>query len=151
MTVEVAVSVHAPKERVWRLVTDIENAARTISAIETIEVLERPETGLLGLKWRETRAMFGKTVTEVMWVTDVDEGTSYTTEARSHGSIYRTRIGLSGHGDGGTVRLGMEFRAEPQSFGARVASVVLGPVMKRAVRKALLGDLEETKRAAEAG
>jgi uncharacterized membrane protein len=149
VTVDVAVSVDAPKERVWRVVTDIENSARTISAIDAIEVLERPDAGLLGLKWRETRTMFGKTATEVLWVTDVDEGTSYVTEARSHGSVYRTRIGLSG--DGGAVRLGMEFRAEPQSFGARVASVVFGPVMKRTVRKALLGDLEEVKRAAEAG
>jgi carbon monoxide dehydrogenase subunit G len=148
MTVDVAVTIDAPRERVWRVVTDIENAARAIPAIESIEVLERPGAGLLGLKWRETRTLFGKTATEVMWVTDVDEGTSYTTEARSHGSIYRTRIGLSG--DDGAVRLGMEFHAEPQSLGARVASVVLGPVMKRAVRKALLGDLEAAKREAEA-
>jgi hypothetical protein len=147
VTVNVAVSVHAPQDRVWRLVTDIENSVRTISAIDAIEVLERPSAGLAGLKWRETRTMFGKSATEVMWVTDVDEGTSYVTEARSHGSIYRTRTGLSG--DGGAVRLGMEFRSEPQSFGARVASVVLGPVMKRAVRKALLRDLEDVKRAAE--
>jgi carbon monoxide dehydrogenase subunit G len=149
VTVNVAVRVHAPKDRVWRVVTDIENSARTISAIDTIEVLERPNAGLVGLKWRETRTLYGKAATEVMWITDVEEGASYVTEARSHGSIYRTRIGLSE--DGGAARLGMEFRAEPQSFGARVASIVLGPVMKRAVRKALLQDLQDVKREAESG
>lgn len=149
MTDHVAVTVHAPKGRVWQVVTDIENSANTISAIDTIEVLHRPAAGLAGLKWRETRTMFGKPATEVMWITEVDEGTSYVTEAHSHGSIYRTRIGLSD--EGGAVRLGMEFRAEPQSFGARVASVVFGVVMRRSIRKALLRDLEDVKRVAEAG
>jgi carbon monoxide dehydrogenase subunit G len=147
MSVEVAVTVDAPRRHVWRTVTDIEHAARTISAIEEIEVLEKPPHGLLGLKWRETRTLFGKSATETMWVTEVDEPSYYATEARSHGSIYRTEIHLADQ-NGGT-RLSMTFGAEAQTLGARVMSTVFGFLMNRSLEKALLQDLQDLKRAAE--
>lgn len=54
MRVEVEVNVDAPVGQVWRLASDIENSATTISGIEKIEVLEKPDhEGILGLKWRE--------------------------------------------------------------------------------------------------
>jgi carbon monoxide dehydrogenase subunit G len=147
MSVEVAVTVDAPKRHVWRTVSDIEHAASTISAIEKIEVLERPSEGLLGLKWKETRTLFGKSATETMWVTVADEHSYYATEARSHGSIYRTEIHLADQ-DGGT-RLSMTFSAEAQTLGARVMSTVFGFLMNRSLKKALLQDLQDLKKAAE--
>lgn len=89
MRVQVEAMVHAPRDEVWRLVSDIENAAGVITGIEDVEVVERPAFGMRGLKWRETRTIFGKTAVETMWVTDAEEGSFYTTEARSHGSIYK--------------------------------------------------------------
>jgi hypothetical protein len=43
--------------------TDIENASKIISGIDKIEVVEKPTHGLVGLRWRETRMLFGKPAT----------------------------------------------------------------------------------------
>ena len=148
MRVSVDVNVRAPRNVVWDVVTDIPNAASTIEAVEKIEVLDRPAIGLVGLKWRETRKMFGKEATEVMWVTSASEPAFYETRAESHGAIYTTRIALA-DAEGGT-RLSMEFAAAPQSLGAKLMAAIFGPLMKGSMRKAILKDLEDVKAAAEA-
>ncbi|HUP20113.1 MAG TPA: SRPBCC family protein [Gemmatimonadota bacterium] len=147
MRVDVAVTVGAPSEAVWSVVSDIEGATTTLSAVEEIEVVENPGEGLLGFKWRETRTIFGKRATETMWITEVEDGVGYVTEARSHGSIYRTRVRVDEE-PGGT-RLSMTFAAQPVSLGAKVLSTLLGFVMKRSVRSALLKDLRDIKAAVE--
>lgn len=146
--VSVEVQIAAAPSVVWSLITDIEGSPRTISGIETVEVLERPERGIRGLKWRETRTMYGKRATETMWITDVAEGSSYATEARSHGSIYRTLLSVSE--ESGGTRLEMEFSAQPVTIPARLMSFVLGPFIARSIRTALLKDLEDIRAAAEA-
>ena len=88
MIVEAQVAINVSREAVWARITDIEHAATTISSIEKVEILERPKTGLVGLKWRETRKLFGKTATETMWITDAVENESYKTGTESHGFRY---------------------------------------------------------------
>jgi carbon monoxide dehydrogenase subunit G len=51
MIVEAQVTISGPKAAIWAAITDIENAAETVSGIEKIEVLEKPASGLVGLKW----------------------------------------------------------------------------------------------------
>lgn len=148
MRVGAEVDVAAPKHVVWNIITNIDEAQHTITAIEKIEVLERPPQGLLGLKWRETRTMFGKTAIEVMTVTEVEEGTHYCTEAESHGSAYFSKLSVAEVGD--ATRLTMTFRGEAQSFGAKVMSAVLGPLFKGATEKAMRQDLLDIKAKAEA-
>ena len=148
MHVEVTVPVNAPKHDVWRVVSDIENAASTISGIEKVEILEQPSEGMMGLKWRETRKMFGKTATETMWITDAVEDDHYSAEAHSHGSIYKSKIKLADQG--GMTQLSMDFDAEPQTLGAKVLSATMGFMFKGATKKALLQDLEDVKAAVEA-
>jgi carbon monoxide dehydrogenase subunit G len=147
MRVDVAVTIAAPRAEVWSMISGIEEAANTISGIDEIEVLERPERGILGLKWRETRTLYGRTATETMWITAVEEGSYYTTEARSHGAVYRTNVRVA-DAPGGT-RLSMEFTAEPQTLAARLMSAALGFMIRKSVRKALLQDLEDVKAAAD--
>lgn len=148
MRMSADVVVRAPRSVVWAVVTDIPNAASTIEGIEKIEIIDRPASGLVGLKWRETRKMFGKEATEVMWITGASEASHYETRAESHGAVYTTRIGLE-DAAGGT-RLSMELAAAPQTFGAKVMGSIFGPFMKGSMRKALLKDLEDIKAAAEA-
>ncbi len=147
MRVTVETEINAPRADVWRLVTDIENAGTTINAIEDLDILERPETGIVGLKWRETRTMFGKTATEIMWITDAVEGSHYKTRAESHGSVYETLIEL--HDQDGRTRLAMTFEGKPQSFGAKIMWGLTGFIFKRATRKALAKDLADIKRTLE--
>ncbi len=149
MRVTVETDIQAPPEAVWRVVSDIENAAETIEAIEEIDILDHP-TGpsITNLKWRETRTMFGKQATEVMWVTDAAEPSYYETRAESHGSVYQTRIALHAH-DGGT-RLSMAFEGQPMTLGAKITWALTGFVVKRMMRKALNQDLADIKAAVEA-
>ena len=61
MAITVQQKINAPRERVWDIITDIEHAADNIAGIESVEVLDKPEQGIVGLKWRETRKFAGKT------------------------------------------------------------------------------------------
>ncbi len=88
MIVEAQVTINGSKAAIWTAITDIANASETISGIENIEVLERPANGLVGLKWRETRMLFGKTATAEKWITDAAEKKSYKTRAESDGFVF---------------------------------------------------------------
>ncbi len=147
MKLTVEVTTPAARDAVWSVVTDIEGAADTLSGVDQVEVLERPGPGILGLRWRETRTMMGKRATETMRITSVDEGRSYATEARSHGSVYRTVVRVDDAPGGGT-RLGMEFSAEARAPVAKVLAWLLGPLMRRSVASLLRKDLEELAAAA---
>ncbi|MDH5464619.1 MAG: SRPBCC family protein [Thiovulaceae bacterium] len=143
MTLKSTVLIHSCVEKVWSVVTNIENAAQQISGIEKVEILHKPESGLLGLKWRETRTMFGQTATEEMWVTDVKEHLSYDTQAQSHGSLYLSTLSLEQKDQ--EVELSMSFTAKPQSFVAKLLYYTMGFLFKSATQKALLQDLKDIK------
>lgn len=147
MELKTHIQINASKEKVWSIISDIENSKENISAIENIEILEPPTNGLLGLKWQETRTMFGKQATEIMWITDSSENEFYQTRAESHGAIYISRLWLE-EGNNGTL-LSMSFDGTPVTFGAKFMSTVLGWMFKGATKRALQKDLEDIKNAAE--
>jgi len=147
MKLEVEVPIKAPKEKVWQTITDFDSAADRISGIEKIEILEKPESGLIGFKWRETRTMFGKTATEEMWITDVLENDHYNVRAESHGAIYRSTMSVAGEGNQSVLK--MTFDAESVSFGAKVMSFLMGFMFNGATRKALQKDLGDIKASVE--
>src|SRR4051812_40642248 len=60
MIVEAQVTISGSRAAIWAAITNIENASEFISGIKSIEVVEKPANGLVGLKWRETRMLFGK-------------------------------------------------------------------------------------------
>ena len=99
MKVVVDIEIAKLREDIWSAITDIENCARMISAIIDLEILNQPEEGIVGLKWKETRLMFGKQASETMWITESVENEYYCTRAESHGSIYITRLSLSERGN----------------------------------------------------
>lgn len=147
MKVQAEVCINGTKEQVWGVITNIEASVNTIQAIEEIEILEKPESGVLGLKWRETRTMFGQSATEVMWITDAVENEFYQTRAESHGAIYISRLSLEELGD--QVRLKMEFEGEPQGNFAIIMAFVTGFIFKNSTQKALQEDLEDIKKFVE--
>ncbi|NNC40738.1 MAG: SRPBCC family protein [Acidimicrobiia bacterium] len=137
----------AGPEKVWSVLTDLDNAANTVSAIEKIERLAGGGGFELGTSWRETRTMFGKTATEDMTVTELDPGRSYKTEARSHGAHYVSTNRVDPI-EGGS-RITVTFGAEPTSVLARVFAVTIGRLFDNATRKALAKDLAEIAATAE--
>lgn len=111
--------------------------------------MEKPEDGLVGLKWVETRTLFGKQATETMWITDAVENDHYQTRAESHGAIYTTVLSLAEEGD--QTRLTMSFDGEPQTFTAKVMLAATGRFFRNATEKALVQDLEDIKAVVEQG
>lgn len=147
MKLSVQVEINDSKERVWNAISDIENSVHMISGIEKIEVLEKPEADFVGFKWRETRTMFGKEATEVMWITDSVENDYYQTRAESHGSVYISRLSVADSGDGCILTMG--FDGEPQTVGAKIMDALTGFIFKSATIKALQKDLEDIKATVE--
>ena len=147
MQLEANICIDGTKEQIWQVITDIENSAKTIDAIEKIEVLEKPASGLTGFKWRETRIMFGKSATEVMWITDLVENEYYQTRAESHGAVYISRLQIETQGDETCLR--MIFEGKPQGTFAKIMAAATGFIFKNATQKALYEDLRDIKAAVE--
>lgn len=149
MKASVQININASAAAVWNVITDIKNCMDVISGIEAIEIHNMPESGLVGLKWKETRTMFGKTATEVMWITDSVENERYSVRAESHGSVYLTDLRLES--EDSRVLLTYEFRSEPRTGGAKFMDILFGRMMRKATAKGLMNDLEDIKKAVEAG
>jgi len=143
MKLKAEIIIDGTKEQIWQVITDIEGSIDRISAIEKIDILDKPVSGMLGLKWEETRTMFGKSATEIMWITDVVENEYYQTRAESHGAIYKSRLQIEESGD--KSKLTMEFEGEAQSAFAKIMSFLTGFMFKSATEKALQEDLKDIK------
>src|SRR6476646_10556362 len=147
MIVEAQVTINGSKAATWAAITNIANAAEIISGIENIEVIEKPANGLVGLKWRETRMLFGKPATVEKWITDAAENEFYKTKAESDGFVFLTTKSIS-ESSGGIV-LAESHESEPRSIVAKLMSVPMRLLFKGAVKKALLQDLNDIKAAVE--
>lgn len=147
MIVEAQVTINGSRAAIWAAITSIENASKIISGIETIEVVEKPATGLVGLRWRETRMLFGKPATAEKWITEAVENEFYKTRAEDQGFVFLTTMSLSEGGGGVTLTSSHDSR--PQSAVARLMSIPMGLLFKGVARKAILQDLNDIKAAVE--
>jgi carbon monoxide dehydrogenase subunit G len=147
MIVEAQVTINGSKAAIWAAITNIENASETISGIENIEVLEKPANGLVGLKWRETRLLFGKPAAVEKWITDAVENEFYKTRAEDGGFVFLTTKSILESSGGMTLTEAHE--SKPQTIVAKLMSVTMLLLFKGVVRKALLQDLNDIKAAVE--
>ena len=147
MIVEAQVTINGSKAAIWAAITNIENASETISGIENIEVLEKPANGLVGLKWRETRMLFGKPAAVEKWITDAAENEFYKTKAESDGFVFLTTKSISESSGGMTLAESHE--SKPQGIRAKLMSIPMGLFFKGVIKKALLQDLNDIKAAVE--
>ena len=148
MIVEAQVTINGSKAAIWAAITDIENASETISGIEKIEVLEKPANGLVGLRWRETRMLFGKPATVEKWITDAAENAFYKTRAEDGGFVFLTTNRIS-ESSSGSVTLTSSHDSQPQGIVAKFMSIPMGLFFKGVVKKAILQDLNDIKSAVE--
>ncbi len=146
MIVEASVTINGSKAAVWAVMTDIANAAQILSGVEKIEIVEKPATGLVGLKWKETRMLFGKEATVEKWITQVTENANYTTRAEDGGFVFITTNGIGGS-DGNVVLIGLHVTIA-HGFAARLKSLPM-VFFKGMIKKAILQDLNDIKKAVE--
>jgi hypothetical protein len=147
MIVDVQVNIKGSRAAVWTAMTAIENSAEFIKGIDKIEVLEKPAHGLVGLKWRETRMLFGKPATADKWITDAVENEFYKTRAESDGFIFLSTMSIAE--GSGSLTLTSSHDSQPQSLGAKIMSVPMSLFFKGVAKKALLQDLNDIKAAVE--
>lgn len=147
MKLEETIEIQASAEVIWNVITDIEGAANRLSGINKVEILHKPENGLEGLKWKETRTLMGKEADETMWITESKAPVFYKTEAHNHGMIYTSEMFIEEKGDHSV--LGMSFLGEPQTFGAKIMGAIMNVLMKKSMRKMIRKDLGELKSAIE--
>lgn len=146
MFAEAQVTINGSRAAIWAAITDIENASKTISGIQNIEVLEKPANGLVGLKWRETRMLFGKPATAEKWITDAVEYDFYKTRAEDNGFVFLSTIRISESSGGMTLTSSHD--SQPQGIVARFMSIPMF-LFKGVAKKALLQDLNDIKAAVE--
>jgi uncharacterized membrane protein len=146
MTITVSEEINAPRERIWNIITDIDTWADTIAGIVSIEVINRPETGIVGLKWKEKRVLFGREAVETMWITAAEPNSWYETKAENHGAIYSTRLSLDD--SSGRVVLTMAFSAKATTIASKLMSV-MSFMFNGTMRKMLQKDLTDIRRVAE--
>ncbi|QVL31793.1 hypothetical protein KIH39_23625 [Telmatocola sphagniphila] len=147
MIVEAAVTIQGSQAAIWNVITNIENASEIISGIEKIEVLEKPASGLVGLRWRETRILFGKPATVEKWITEAIDNEFYKTRAEDGGFVFLTTKSISQ--SNGSMTLAESHQSTPQSNFAKLMSVPMRLLFKGVVKKALLKDLKDIKSAVE--
>jgi len=146
MIVEAQVTINGSKAATWAAIADIANAAEIISGIEHIEVVEKPVNGLVGLRWRETRLLFGKPATVEKRITEAAENEFYTTKAEDGGFVFVSTMRISASNGGITLTSAHE--TKPQGIAARLKSTPMF-LFRGVVKKALLQDLNDYKSAVE--
>ena len=138
--------VNGSPEEVFRVFTDLENAADRISGIQKIDVLTDGPIRA-GTRFRETRIMFKKEAVEEMEITAMEPGESYSFGCESCGCAYSSTFRFTPNGGGTNVEFHMEARAV--SLFAKIMSpltaLMFGPMM----RKCMTQDMEDLKAAIE--
>ncbi len=152
MAVSASTEIKARREDVWRIISDIDSAKHNITAILDVEVLERAPAAdsVLGLKWTETRKMFGKEAKETMTVVAEKPGYWYETRAQNHGTVYTSKMEIQETDTPHSCTLLMSFDHQPLSLGARLMSV-FSFLFEGSIKKAFAQDLADIKRVAETG
>ncbi len=149
MIVEARVTINGSRAAVWNAIRDVEHAAEMIRGIEKIEIVEKPAAGLVGLRWRETRMLFGKPATAEKWITDAVENEYYKTRAESDGFVFLSTTSIS-ESSGGTT-LSTSHDSQPQGLMQKVMAIPMGMFFKGMAAKALQQDLNDIKAAVERG
>lgn len=140
--------IRARTDRVFEVFTDIANAAGRIKGISKVEILGDIRSGR-GLRWRETRTMFGKEATEEMEITAFDPLRSYVVEAKSHGMHYLTRFTFEPADGGSATRVTWVFEGTPITFTAKLMTPLMF-LFKGASEKMMKQDMLDLKKHLEA-
>lgn len=147
MLVQVQVTIKGSKAAIWAAMTDIEHAAQLISGIEKIEIVEKPASGLVGLRWRETRILFGSSATVEKWITDATANEFYKTRAESDGFIFLSTTTISERS--GVVTLTSAHDSQPQTLMRKLVAAPMMFLFQGVAKKALVKDLNDIKAAVE--
>ncbi len=149
-TITVTREVDAPVEAVWQIVTDIPGSVDRLSSIESVEILSDDHTYRPGLRWKETRRVFGSQETLELWVEDVQAPSSTVIRADDDGAEYTTTFTLAPSKQGRRTRIVIVFGAHTPDAGlmAKLTWMMFGFVGGEFTKRMLRKDLDEIATAA---
>lgn len=130
--------IDAPREIVFRLVSDVERLAKTSPDVIEIVFLTEQRSGL-GTRFRETRRTGRKEMVCELEVTEFRENERSRMVTEVHGTVWDTVYSLR-DADGGT-ELEICMDARPSSFPQRF----MIPLMKGFFRRAMQTHLEQVR------
>lgn len=145
--ITVSRSVAAPQGVLFETMADLDNADERIESVTSVDILTDGPIGV-GTKWKETRIMLGKEVTETLSITEFQPPSHYVVETESHGAKYRTTLRALPDGEAAS-RVEVQFESSPVTLLAKLM-MPLGFLFMGAVRKYLESDLADIAKAAEA-
>ena len=137
--------IHATPQRVWDIVSDIEHSPNVISGIERVELLTGKNV-MVGMRWNETRMMFGRESTELLEITSFEPPHAYVVEAHSCGAHMLTEIRCES-AENDSTDLTITLRTKPTTFLSRLLKPLAKLAMK-SIRKHLNRDLDDIAAAA---
>ncbi len=141
-SVTVTREIIAEPEQVWRVLTDLDNSARVLGSVEKIERVSGEGYGP-GVRWLETRKVFGKFTTEEMWVEETEPPFRTVVKSEAQGTVFTTVFACKPSSLGTTLEA--TFSAQPgnQSAGQKLLSAVFSNAGLKATKSVLEGDLSD--------
>jgi hypothetical protein len=130
---------------VFALASDFAGAPSRVRGIVRVEMLCSGPVGV-GTRFRETRVCFGREATEEMEVVELDPPRRYALACESCGCRFLSELRFTPRGSG--TALEMAIRCEPQTWVARIMSVLMRPFAAKMTNE-IARDLQDIKAAAE--
>ena len=124
MRVNATQPIRAPLARVFEVFTDVERCAGRIKGIKKAEILSEARSGK-GLRWRETRSMFGKDADADKEITALDAPRSFRVESRVDGTNYVSTFAFAEGADAGSTVVTWTHHSEALTLGAKLGSPIL--------------------------
>ena len=146
VSLKVERDINAAPEVVWAIIADLDRSSQVVSGILKVERLDDGAAFGVGTRWNETRKMFGRQATELLEVTKLDAGRSYTVEADGPGVHYTTVMAVSPKDDGAV--LSMSFEGKATSTVAKIGAF-FGRLFAGSMEKLIKQDLDDIAAAAE--
>jgi hypothetical protein len=147
-TVTVRREILAEPLAVWNVVTDIDRAARILTAVEKTERLAGGDFEV-GTRWAETRREMGRVATEEMWVTEAVAPTRAVIASEAGGVRYSTVIECQTSSLGTTLVFTFVAATENAGVGQRLLFALIGKAGVKAAKSALERDLADIAAAVE--
>ena len=135
-------SIDAPVDRVFSTVADINQFSKAIPHIVKVEFLSELKSGV-GIRFRETRSMKGKEVSNDLEVTEFVRNERVRFVSDSHGTIWDTVFAVKA--SGGQTVLTMTMETKTDNPIRRVMVYLISPMVKKAIE----ADMDRVKEFSE--
>lgn len=138
-------TIRAPATAVFEMVANATNYTEAVPEIVKVGFLTDQRSGV-GTRFRETRVMGRREATTELEVTEYVANERIRMVSDAGGTVWDTLFTVTPVEDGDATRLELVMEAKPY----RLRSRILVPLMKRAVAKAVAGDMDAVKAHLEA-